>query len=121
MMERVYSDYLSDILINVKRIEAFTKAMSFEKFSSDEKTTYAVIRALEIIGEAVKNLPASLKSKYPEVPWKQMAGMRDRLTHAYFGVKIDVVWHTITVEIPNLRSILTKIIKEQTGQGRSRL
>ncbi len=88
MMKRTYSDYLSDILINIKRIEGFTKGMSFEKFASDEKTTYAVIRALEIIGEAVKNLPVSLKSKYQKVPWKQMAGMRDRLMHAYFGVKI---------------------------------
>lgn len=115
MMKRTYSDYLSDILTNIKRIENFTKGMSFEKFVSDEKTVYAVIRGLEIIGEAVKNLPASLKLKYPKVPWKQIAGMRDRLTHAYFGVKIDVVWHTITAEIPKLKPGLTKITKEQIG------
>ncbi len=112
MMKRTYSDCLSDIVINIKRIEDFTKGSSFEKFASDEKTTYAVIRALEIIGEAVKNLPASLKSKYPKVPWKQMAGMRDRLTHAYFGVKIDVVWYTITDEIPKIKPILTEIIAD---------
>lgn len=116
MTKRVYSDYLSDILTNIKRIEDFTKGMSFDKFVSDEKTVYAVIRGLEIIGEAVKNLPVSLKLKYPKVPWRQMAGMRDRLTHVYFGVKIDVVWHTITVEIPRLMPDLTKVAKEQARQ-----
>ena len=113
MMKRTYSDYLSDIFVNIKRIEDFTKGLSFEKFVSDEKTIYAVIRALEIIGEAVKNLPVSLKSKYSKVPWKQMAGMRDRLTHAYFGVKIDVVWYTITDEIPKLKPVLTEIIADK--------
>ena len=110
MMKRSHEDYLSDIVINIARIEDFIKGMSLKKFSSDEKTSYAVVRALEIIGEAVKNLPDSIKAKYSDVPWKQMAGMRDRLSHAYFGVKIDVVWETITIEIPKLKPALTKIL-----------
>ncbi len=73
-------------------IQEFTKGMQYSQFVHDKKTTSAVIRQFEIIGEAAKHIPASIKKKYPEIPWKDMSGMRDRLIHGYFGVDYQLVW-----------------------------
>ena len=92
--ERDFLDYLADILDVMDKVGRFTEGMSFEEFSADERTTFAVVRALEIIGEATKNIPLRIRKIYPEVPWKQMAGMRDKIIHEYFGVRLQVVWDT---------------------------
>jgi len=76
--------------------------MSFETFNNDKKTLLAVIRCLEVMGEAVKNLPVDFWLKYPAVPWKQMAGMRDKLIHEYFGVNKQMVWQVIEKHIPQI-------------------
>ena len=81
-------------------------------FASDTKTVYAVLRAVEIIGEASKNIPAAVKTKYSEIPWKDIAGMRDKVIHVYFGVDLKRVWRTVTEDIPNLRSNFEKILKD---------
>ncbi len=80
-MNRAYIDYLQDMLDNAKRAGQFTAGMSFENFSNDDKTVYAVIRAVEIIGEAARNVPENIRSKYPGIPWRDVAGMRDKLIH----------------------------------------
>ncbi|WP_456420003.1 HepT-like ribonuclease domain-containing protein [Methanocaldococcus infernus] len=80
-----------DILEAINRIKIYTKGMDYEKFLSDIKTQDAVIRNIEIIGEAVKLLSPQIKEKYNNIPWKNIAGMRDKLIHSYFGVNLDIV------------------------------
>lgn len=91
MSERTVRDFLSDIQEAIHRVTAYTAGVTYEAFLADTKTQDAVIRNLEIIGEATKNLPADLRAKYPGMPWKGMAGVRDRLIHHYFGVNLDIV------------------------------
>ena len=92
--ERSIRDYLNDILEMVENIWNFTKNMSYEDSERDKKTLYAVIRCLEVLGEAVKKIPKHIKEEYPEIPWQEIAGIRDKLIHEYFGVDIEIVWDT---------------------------
>ena len=99
-MKRDIILYLKDILEVIESIEKFVKDMTFEEFKLDDKTSSAVIRKFEIIGEATKNIPKHIKKKYLDIPWKEMAGFRDRLIHFYFGIKYEIVRDTIKIEIP---------------------
>ncbi len=109
---RDYKIYLKDILAAVDSIEAFVGGMSFEEFRADDKTTSAVIRKLEIIGEATKQVPDDVRQQYPDIPWKEMAGMRDRLIHFYFGVDYRLVWAAIKQRLPRLREEMRKVQKD---------
>ncbi len=109
---RDYKIYLKDILAAVDSIESFVRNMSFEEFRGDDKTASAVIRKFEIIGEAVKQIPDSIRQQYPDIPWKDMAGMRDKLIHFYFGVDYQLVWTTIIQRLPRLREEMQKILDE---------
>ena len=109
---RDYKVYLQDILAAVESIEAFVQGMSFEEFRSDDKTTTAVIRKFEIIGEATKQIPDSIRRQYPNIPWKDMAGMRDRLIHFYFGVDYHLVWAAIKERLPRLKEEMQKVQKD---------
>lgn len=100
--ERSYSDYLADIIDAMQKIDRFIEDFNEVQFQQDEKTIFAVVRALEIIGEATKCLPDTLRSAYPQIPWKAMAGMRDKLIHQYTGVDLHVIWKTATEDIPTL-------------------
>lgn len=117
-MKRDISIYLKDVLENMERIQLFTNNMSYEEFSSDEKTHYAVIRCIEIIGEAVKHIPDSVRREYPEIPWKDIAGMRDKVIHFYFGVNLERIWLTVTEDIPELEPLIEKVLKDYTNEKR---
>ena len=88
----------------------FVEGFSYEEFINDRKTISAVVRELEIIGEASKQIPASIRKKYPDIPWSEMAGMRDKLIHFYFGVDMDIVWETVKTRIPKLEPLIQNII-----------
>lgn len=103
--------YLQDILDAVKRIRIFIGKMSYDEFIKDEKTQYAVIRALEIVGEASKKINQEFKEIYSDLPWREMSGMRDKLIHDYFGVNTEVIWKTAKEDIPLLYKKLKGIIK----------
>ncbi|MCB1176206.1 MAG: DUF86 domain-containing protein [Leptospiraceae bacterium] len=102
--------YLKDIINAINDIEEFIIGMDQKQFLSDKKTIQACIRELEIIGEAVKNISSDIIESYPQIQWKAIAGMRDKLIHGYFGVKINLVWKTITEDIPFLKTEIIKII-----------
>jgi len=111
-MKRDYSDYIRDVIDAIDKTQKFTEGLTYDIFMEDAKTAFAVVRALEIIGEAVKNIPEFLRAKYPEIPWKEMAGMRDKLIHEYFGVKYEIVWDTVKIEIPDLKEKFEKVFEE---------
>lgn len=108
-MRRDYKLYIDDILEAVRKIEEYVEGLTFDDFAQDSKTIDAVIRNFEIIGEAGKEVLEEIKAKYPDIPWREMAGMRDKLIHAYFGVKIEVVWQTIKQRLPEIKRIIEKI------------
>ncbi|NJD02677.1 MAG: DUF86 domain-containing protein [Ruminiclostridium sp.] len=110
--ERVFIDYLNDIFDSIEKIERFTRGMDFSHFIEDEKTVFAVVRALEIIGEASKNVPVEVRNRYPAIPWQEMAGIRDKLIHGYFGIKLEVVWNAVEQDLPELKPLIAKMIKE---------
>jgi len=109
-MKKEYLDYIEDIINSIKNIENFTEGMDFEIFEKDEKTSHAVIRALEIIGEAARNIPEEIRKKYPKVPLRDAVGMRDKLIHEYFGVNKKVVWNTIKNDLPILKEGALEIL-----------
>jgi uncharacterized protein with HEPN domain len=108
-MKRDIGLFIGDILDSINNIEEFSKNLDKEKFSKDKLRQSAIIRQLEIIGEAVKNIPNSLREKYSKVAWKDIAGFRDVLSHAYFGVSMDRVWNIIEKDLPKLKEELNKI------------
>ncbi len=106
MFDRSDADLVADILQAISRIREYVRGMSFEEFERDRKTQDAVIRNIEIIGEAAKHLSQDFKRKYRNVPWKQMAGMRDVIIHRYFGVALDIVWRVATKDLPEVAAVL---------------
>lgn len=113
---RDVSDYLRDILENGRLARRFVEGMSFEQFQGDVRTAYAVVRALEIIGEATKNVPPEVRERYPDVPWRSMAGMRDRLIHGYFDTNPAVVWETAQRDLPAIEPPIARALEEEISR-----
>ena len=109
---RNYKLYLKDIAAAIDSIEEFVAGTDLEAFQADDKTTSAVMRKLEIIGEAAKQIPSEIRRNHPDVPWKEMAGMRDKLIHFYFGVDYQLVWRAIKQRLPQIKSELQTILQE---------
>ena len=104
--------YLQHILDAISNIEKFIEGITKEEFTKNLEKQYAILRGLEIIGEAAKNLSRELKRKYPHIPWKEIAGMRDKLIHQYFGVNLDLVWETVKTKLPELKNQISIILNE---------
>ncbi len=118
MSKRKYIHFLHDILTSSEKIIFLIENKSFDKFVQDWVIVDATIRNLEIIGEAVKNLPDEIKRKYPFVEWKKIAGLRDILIHEYFGVNYNILWDIVKNKIPELKNQITKIIKEHNKKDK---
>ena len=110
--KREYADYLHDIAEYSGKVLFFIEGCEFEAFKSNDEKVLAVLHALEIIGEATKKIPANLKNKYPDIPWKAISGMRDKIIHEYFGMDLEVVWGTLKKDLPILRQVVEKMLRE---------
>lgn len=108
-MTRSATIYLNDILEYMERAENYVRDMSFEAFSDDLRTSDAVIRCIEVIGEATKQIPDDVRAKFPSIPWRAMAGMRDKIIHSYFNVDLEAVWLVIEEDIPALKPLLERV------------
>jgi uncharacterized protein with HEPN domain len=111
MKRRDYTDYLQDVLDSINDVKSFTEGMSFREFKRDKKTVNAVVRSIEVIGEASKRIPRALKAKHKVVPWRAVAGMRDKLIHEYFGVDMEILWKTAREDIPRLKPLIEEMLK----------
>ena len=110
--EQKAADYLCDILEVGEKISKFTHGLTYEKFCDDEKTVWAVVRGLEIVGEAARNISPGFRDKYSRIPWRLMIGMRDRLIHDYGGVNLVIVWNAASKELPDLEPQIRQILDE---------
>jgi len=115
-MKRNYKLFVIDILNSINRIDEFIGDMSFDEFMKDEKTKSAVVREIEVIGEAVKNIPESIREEYEMIPWAQMAKTRDKIIHFYFGVDYEIVWRVVKERLPEIASLLKTMLAEMGGK-----
>lgn len=110
-MKRTYKLYLNDILKATEKIEKYTTGLNFKDFSKNSMIVDAVVRNFEIIGEAAKQIPPEIKEQQGQIQWKEMAGMRDKLSHNYSGVDIEIVWRTAKKRLPELKQIIKELLK----------
>lgn len=111
MSKRDIKLYINDIIDSIEKIENYTSDIDFSTFSQDTKTLDAVVRNISIIGEATSNLPDEIKSKYPEVPWKEIVGTRNKTIHEYFGIDEEILWKTIKADLPPFKKQISEILK----------
>lgn len=116
-MKRDYKLFIRDVLECINKIEEFVGGMNFEEFVKDDKTSSAVIRKLEIIGEATKNIPRDVRQRYKTLPWSDMARIRDKIIHFYFGVDYDIVWKVIKERLPEIKLKIMQILNEMEEGG----
>ncbi len=112
-MKRNIKLYLQDIQESILAIEEYTHDIAEDEFYSNRQLQDAIVRRLEIIGEAVKNIDDDFRDKYPQIPWKKVAGMRDVVAHEYFGVKLDRVWDVVRNDLPRLKKEIFEIMKKE--------
>ncbi len=111
MNERDYRDYLDDIVESIDDIQEFIEGYSFEAFIADKKTFNAVVRSIEIIGEASTKIPQDVCDKAPDIPWAKMKGMRNRLAHEYFGINRETLWKTANEDVPRLKAGVENLLR----------
>ena len=116
-MRAEFLDFVDDILDAMDKAEILLADVTYDQFAGDFRIHYAVVRALEIIGEATKRLPSSLRDEYPAIPWKGMAGMRDRIIHGYDMVDYEIVWNTVKQVIPHVRPLLQQILVDYVEES----
>ena len=109
MMEKDNSVFIKDILDSINAIEDFSKDISKDKLESSRLIQSAVVREIQIIGEAVKNISTSFKQEHSEIPWKEIMGTRDKMIHHYFGVDLDILWNIIKKDLPLLKKQLINL------------
>ncbi len=114
-VKRVYTDYLRDILDASEKAAQFVSGVEYEAFLQNDEKIFAVIRAVQVIGEAAKNLPVTVQARAPEVDWRGVIGMRDKLSHLYLGADLQLVWDVIQKDLPNIRTAVARLLAELEG------
>jgi uncharacterized protein with HEPN domain len=112
-MSRDYGLYLADMEHACRKIIRYTSGLSFAEFIEDEKTFDAVVRNLEVIGEAAKHIPSDVRDRYPRVAWSRIAGLRDIVAHEYFGLDVDILWDIIQNHVPALLEEVQRILSQE--------
>jgi uncharacterized protein with HEPN domain len=117
-MKRNVEIYIKDIIEYMERAENHIKNFQLDQFLKDDKTCDAVIRCIEVIGEATKNIPEEIRISYPSISWRDLAGMRDKIIHSYFTVDFETVWLVVKEDIPRLKPMVKKVLEkmEETEQ-----
>ena len=115
-MSRDHKVYLEDILEAIRKIRRFTSGMSSETLARDDRTLDAVIRNLEVIGEAVKRLPEQVRNRQPDIEWKKIAGLRDILIHEYFGINVKVVWDVVQHKLSGLETTVKQLLGGESSK-----
>jgi uncharacterized protein with HEPN domain len=113
------TDHLKDIINYMETAEHFVENMEYQRFQEDTKTIFAIIRALEVIGEAVKHIPTDFRKQYPQIPWQDIAGMRDVLIHDYLEIDTTTLWNTMTKNIPTTKPLLKQILNDLLQQDKN--
>jgi len=117
MSKRPIDLVLHDICQAIDRIEKYIKSLSLDTFSEDQKTVDAVVRNLEIIGEAANRLPDEFKEKYSEIEWHKVVGLRHRIVHEYFGIDLEIIWQILRKDLPELKDKIKQIIQEEKNNN----
>jgi uncharacterized protein with HEPN domain len=114
-MSREFLDFVEDILDGMNKAEILLEGVSYSQFETDFRINFAVVRALEIIGEAAKRIPEQVRQRYPDIPWKGMAGMRDRIIHGYDNVDLQIIWDVVKRDIPQLKPKIELLLQDYKG------
>jgi len=119
-MKRNVEIYIKDIIEYMERAENHIRNFQLDQFLKDDKTCDAVIRCIEVIGEAAKNIPEEIRTSYPSISWRDLAGMRDKIIHSYFTVDFETVWLVVKEDIPRLKPMVKKVLDkiEETDQDK---
>jgi len=116
-MKRTYEMFFEDIYTSLEKIKKYISGMSFSEFIHDDKTIDAVIRNLEILGEASKNIPENLRQEHSNIPWKRMIGLRNIIAHEYFGIDYQILWQIVKKDLPKLEPLIKESLNKLTKEN----